>query len=61
MRLNLHIDIINRCFKNIENLGGLVLFLVCLCKMCYVTDYLQIGFLLILLLKNIAESVEFIF
>ena len=43
MRTSLHIDIINTCFKYIENLEGLVLFLVFLCKMRYVTDYLQIG------------------
>ena len=42
MRISLHIDIINTWFKDIENLGGLVLFLVFLCKMRYVTDYLQI-------------------
>ena len=33
MRISLHIDIINACFKDIENLGGLVLFSVFLCKM----------------------------
>ena len=44
MRISLHIDIINTCFKDIKNLGGLVLLiLVFLCKMRYVTDNLQIG------------------
>ena len=45
MRISLHIDIIRpkTCFQDIENLGGLVLFLVFLCKMLYVTDYAQIG------------------
>ena len=43
MPISLYIDIINKCFKDIENLGGLVLFLVFLCKMRYVTEYPQIG------------------
>ena len=49
MRLSLHIDVIDTCFQDIENLGGLVLFLVFVCKktkMRYVTDYLQIGHIL---------------
>ena len=41
--ISLHIDIYNTCFKDISNLGGIVLFLIFLCKMRYVTDYLQIG------------------
>ena len=36
-------DINNTCFKDISNLGGNVLFFIFLCKMRYVTDYLQIG------------------
>ena len=43
MRLSLHIDIINTCFKDIENTGGLVSFLVFLCKMRCVTDYPKIS------------------
>ena len=46
MRISLHIDIINTCFKYIKTFGGLVLLLVILCKMRYVTDYLQTGLIL---------------
>ena len=44
MRISLHIDIIRpkTCFQDIENLGGLVLFLVFLCKMRYVNDYVPL-------------------
>ena len=42
MRISLHIHIINTWCKHIENLGGLVLLLVFVCKMRYVTDYLEI-------------------
>ena len=39
MRISLHIDIISTWFKDIVNLGGFI-FLVFLCKMRFVTDYL---------------------
>ena len=39
MRISLHIDIINTYFKDIEHLGGLVLFLVFLCKTISMITY----------------------
>ena len=42
MRISLHIDIINTLFKDTENLGGLVLFLVILNNFVY-TTFLKIN------------------